>query len=122
MVDCKYCGDETSNKNAICNSCKNKLNAKKYLKAVLDHFNPDEVIPKRDLGIYLDKSLNVDIVLLTLNDYGLVLRRGVIIVKVVIKKLNLKNHQNANLLSQKQLKRNLLHILHQNHRKIKLKL
>ena len=76
MVDCKYCGDETSNKNAICNSCKNKLNAKKYLKAVLDHFNPDEVIPKRDLGIYLDKSLNVDIVLLTLNDYGLVLRRG----------------------------------------------
>lgn len=76
MVDCKYCGENTQNKNAICNSCKNKLNAKKYLKTVLKHFKPEEILTKRKLGIYLDKSLNVDIVLLTLNDYGMVVRRG----------------------------------------------
>ncbi|MBR0371312.1 MAG: hypothetical protein IJH63_11415 [Methanobrevibacter sp.] len=76
MVNCKYCGESTSNKNAICNNCKNKLNAKKYLKAVLVNFKPDEVFSKRNLGLYLDKSFNVDIVLLTLNDYGMVVRRG----------------------------------------------
>ena len=76
MVECKYCGESTSNKNTICNSCKNKLNAKKYLKTVLKHFKPEEILTKRKLGIYLDKSLNVDIVLLTLNDYKMVVRRG----------------------------------------------
>ena len=76
MVNCKYCGESTSNKNLICNNCKNKLNAKKYLKDVLVNFKPNEVFSKRNLGLYLDKSFNVDIVLLTLNDYGMVLRRG----------------------------------------------
>ena len=76
MVKCKYCDENTSNKNSICNNCKNKLNAKKYLKAVLDNFKPNDVFSKRTLGLYLDRSFNADIVLLTLNDYGMVVRRG----------------------------------------------
>ena len=76
MLDCIYCGENTQNKDVVCNSCKNKLNAKKYLKSVLIYFKPDEVFSKRNLGLYLERSLNVDIVLLTLNDYGLVKRRG----------------------------------------------
>ena len=76
MLDCIYCGKNTQNRDVVCNSCKNKLNAKKYLKSVLIHFKPGEVFSKRNLGLYLERSLNVDIVLLTLNDYGMVVRRG----------------------------------------------